>query len=136
MADSESIAAAVGGLAVSNSTATADGVLLGRATSRSTSTSLSHYGTAISDSVAASNGYFGGHAVSVSDSIAEGLGGVARTDSHVVSDARYFARASSNGIGVSRSGLLYTNSARVQAVSRATHGGVARSNVAVIRVLP
>ncbi|NUQ49845.1 MAG: hypothetical protein HUU27_07995 [Phycisphaerae bacterium] len=134
LADSESIAATVGGVSISNSEAIARGQLFGRAESFSTSTALSNHGVALSDSRAVSRGLLGGRAVSVSDSIADTFGGVAISGVEADSAAGFRAHSFSNGVGVSVSGPLRTATAKVYAGSRAGALGVSRSNAAVIEI--
>jgi len=136
VAESESIAAAIGGLAVSNSEATADGIYFGHARSRSTSTALSRWGTATSDSRARSLGYYGGRARSDSDSAAVTFGGHAASTTYVDSDARYYADARANGVGLSSSGVLRWANSRVRAESRAVHGSRSDANVVGIEIRP
>ena len=133
-ADSESIAATIGGVAVSNSEALADGVYHGHATSRSYSTALSEFGFATSDSQAVSRGRFAGRATSVSDSFANTRFGRADSQVRVVSGASFYARARSDGVGMSISGPLRQSSAKVHAVSRADRFGRAQSRSTMIRI--
>jgi len=134
VATSESVAGAIGGVAISNSDARAHGSYGGVAQSQSYSTALSRWGFATSDSRAVSRGWLGGRATSISDSLADTYGGVAT--SNVLSDSRagYRATANADGIGVSVSGPRQRSQVTARAYTRGTFLGNGQSRAAVVEI--
>jgi hypothetical protein len=134
VARSDSLAATVGGIAISKSDAYALGRFGGLAESDSTSTATSIGGVAVSDGSAVSDGIYGGRAVSVSDSLADTFGGVSHSQVRAVSGATQYGSAISDGVGVSISGPRRTSQATVWAEGRAYRMGRSRSSVSAVEI--
>jgi hypothetical protein len=134
VAESDSVAATIGGVAISNSDAASRGSWGGVAHSESRSTATSYFGTAISDSGAYSRGWHGGRAVSVSDSLADTYGGTATSRVRAISDAGLHGSAYSDGVGVSVSRPYRVSRANVRAVGIAYRGGHSRTRLMAVEV--